>query len=362
MNLRTYQSDAVAWVGGRRMSCIVAPAGAGKTVIAAAIVERFGLMFGRCAWLANTRDQCDQAKVALARIALPLGNEVEVGCYGSFSSLIGFDLVILDECHHLPSRTVYLLIQTIEPHARLVGFTATPKHSNPERNEVMRQVFSDGFHVIQKSNVMQAGGLVAGRLQVLKTSEPGAFDDQIEAEVKRKMGGRFYGSMKDERERQLRNQVTHDILRANHQRNALIVATADAHLASGAKVLVLVGTVEHAELLASAINGAAACFSKMGMKRRRETIGAFKDPESAVRCLVATSLADEGLDCPVASVVIMACGGREFGRVIQRVGRVMRPHADKRSGLIIELEDAGARTAYNQHRSRLKVYRTEGYT
>jgi superfamily II DNA or RNA helicase len=361
MNLRTYQSDAVGWIGGRRMACVVAPAGAGKTVIAAAVVARYGLTFSRCAWLANTRDQCDQARVALDRVTLPAGLEVEVGCYGSFSTLDGFDLVILDECHHLPSRTVYLLIQSMRQDARLVGFTATPKHSNPERNEVMRQVFSDGFFVIQKSDVLEAGGLVAGRLKILPTSQPGEFDPQIEAEVKARMGNRFFGSMRDERERQLRNQVTHEILRGDQSRNALIAATASAHVASDEKVLVLVGTVDHAELLASLIQGAAACFSRMGMKLRRETIGAFKDPESAVRCLVATSLADEGLDCPVASVVIMACGGREFGRVIQRVGRVMRPHGGKSSGLIIELEDAGAKTANSQHRARLRVYRSEGY-
>ena len=361
MNLRSYQSAAVEWVGGRRMACVVAPAGAGKTVIAAAVVARFGEISGRCAWLANTRDQCEQARDALTRAGLPFGLVIDVGCYGSFTSLAAYDLVILDESHHLPSRTVYLLIQTMRADARLVGFTATPRHSNPERNEVMRQVFSDGFFTIPKSEVMEAGGLVAGRLKILPTSQPGEFDSQIEAEVKARMGKRFFGAMRDERERQLRNQVTHEILRADQSRNALIAATAGAHVASDEKVLVLVGTVEHAELLASLIQGAAACFSRMGMKRRRETIGAFKDPESAVRCLVATSLADEGLDCPVASVVIMACGGREFGRVIQRVGRVMRPHGEKSSGLIIELEDAGARTANSQHRARLRVYRSEGY-
>jgi superfamily II DNA or RNA helicase len=361
MDLRSYQSAAVEWVGGRRMACVVAPAGAGKTVIAAAVVARFGEISGRCAWLANTKDQCEQARDALTRAGLPFGLVIDVGCYGSFTSLAAYDLIILDEAHHLPSRTVYLLIQTMRADARLVGFTATPKHSNPERNEVMRQVFSDGFFVIQKSEVMEAGGLVSGRLKILPTSQPGEFDPQIEAEVKARMGKRFFGAMRDERERQLRNQVTHEILRADQSRNALIAATAGAHVASDEKVLVLVGTVEHAELLASLIQGAAACFSRMGMKRRRETIGAFKDPESAVRCLVATSLADEGLDCPVASVVIMACGGREFGRVIQRVGRVMRPHGAKASGLIIELEDAGARTANSQHRARLRVYRSEGY-
>lgn len=359
--LRPYQQAAVDWLKGRRSSLIVAPAGAGKTVIAAAGVQALAASFSRVAWMANTREQCDQARTALGRVTLAEGCEVVVGCYGSFQSLADFDLVIIDEAHHLPSRTVYLLVQSMDERAILVGFTATPKHSNPERNYVMEQVFSDGFFVIQKCEVMDAGGLVPGRVEILRTSQSGVFDSRIEIELQEKMRGRFFGSMKDERESQLRNQITHDLLRADPQRNALIAATACAHLASGAKVLVLVGTVEHAELLAATIPGAAACFSRMGMKRRRETIGAFKDPESAVRCLVATSLADEGLDCPVAEVVIMACGGRESGRVIQRVGRVMRPHAGKSSGLIIDLEDAGARTAHNQHKARLKVYRAEGY-
>ena len=360
-SLRPYQQAAVDWLKGRRSSLVVAPAGAGKTVIAAAGVQALAASFSRVAWMANTREQCDQARTALGRVTLAEGCEVVVGCYGSYESLADFDLVIIDEAHHLPSRTVYLLVQSMDERAVLVGFTATPKHSNPERNYVMEQVFSDGFFVIPKSEVMDAGGLVSGRLRVLKTSAPGTHDNEIEEEVQRKMGSRFFGAMKDERERQLRNQITHELLRADPQRNALIAATVCAHLASGAKVLVLVGTVEHAELLAATIPGAAACFSRMGMRLRRETIAAFKDSESATRCLIATSLADEGLDCPVAEVVVMACGGRESGRVIQRVGRVMRPHAGKASGLIIDLEDAGARTAYNQHRARLKVYRAEGY-
>lgn len=359
--LRPYQQAAVDWLKGRRSSCIVAPAGAGKTVIAAAGVQSLAASFSRVAWLANTREQCDQARTALGRVTLAEGCEVVVGCYGSFESLADFDLVVIDEAHHLPSRTVYLLVQSMSERAVLVGFTATPKHSNPERNHVMKQVFSDGFFEIAKSIVMDAGGLVSGRLRVLKTSEPGVFDSRIEQEVQRKMGSRFFGMMKDERERQLRNQITHDLLRADDWRNGLIVATAEEYMVQGEKVLILVGTVDHAETLAGLLPGSAPCFSRMGMKKRRETIAAFKDPVGVIRCLIATSLADEGLDCPVASVVIMACGGRESGRVIQRVGRVMRPYAGKASGLIIDLEDAGARTAYNQHKARLKIYRAEGY-
>jgi superfamily II DNA or RNA helicase len=100
--------------------------------------------------------------------------------------------------------------------------------------------------------------------------------------------------------------------------------------------------------------------SKVGAKRRREIISAFRS--GALRVLFATSLADEGLDVPRASVLVLVAGGRSAGKLEQRAGRVLRPFQGKESGVIHDFMDRGAVFAQAQARARWKVYEKLGYS
>ena len=68
MLLRPYQLAAVQFLHPRRRGFIVAPAGSGKTCIAAEAASDYARTFDKVVWLANTREQCDQFLAAFEAV------------------------------------------------------------------------------------------------------------------------------------------------------------------------------------------------------------------------------------------------------------------------------------------------------
>ncbi|MGA0395505.1 MAG: DEAD/DEAH box helicase family protein, partial [Rhodospirillales bacterium] len=96
---RQYQAQAVVALEKVERGICVAPAGSGKTIIAALAINQWteGRQ-AKIAWLAHTLEQCDQARAA---IDLVIGTDyiVDISCYAAEPDLTGYDLVIVDECH-----------------------------------------------------------------------------------------------------------------------------------------------------------------------------------------------------------------------------------------------------------------------
>jgi superfamily II DNA or RNA helicase len=209
---------------------------------------------------------------------------------------------------------------------------------------------------------MAGGHLAAGRVVILDLDEQGEFDATIQAAAQiesLKMARRFPALDRVELYRRAQWRVTLDLLIENPARNAAVVETAHLEIERGQSVLILVAEVEQGERFAAKIEGAVVAHSKMGAKKRREAIGAFRD--GSLRCLIATSLADEGLDVPRASVLILATAGRSGAKLEQRTGRVMRPHEGKGVGLVYDFADQGASMARSQGLARRRVYKQLGY-
>jgi superfamily II DNA or RNA helicase len=173
------------------------------------------------------------------------------------------------------------------------------------------------------------------------------------------MARRFPMLDKQEIYRRAQWRTTLDLLIENPARNAAVVETALMEIGRGQSVLVLVAEIEQGERFAALIPDSIVAHSKMGAKKRKAAIDAFRD--GTLRCLIATSLADEGLDVPRASVLILATAGRSGAKLEQRTGRVMRPHEGKGVGLVYDFADAGASMARSQGLARRRVYKQLGY-
>lgn len=389
MTLRPYQHEPVEFLSKRKRALIVAPAGSGKTLMAAAAVRR--VVYSkertrnvRVGWIANTKEQVNQAYKSMVQVffnrevsdaaapkvwdemssklidSLPIFFNAR--CYAAGADWSCYDALIVDEAHHGPAKELRGQIETCKG-ARW-GFTATPEAEGEdadERNRALEELFAprSEWHYVQRSDV---GSLVSKAKVILLDPEwqPG-LSELIDSETEKTYAYRIKHWGGDPQK--LRAMVWWQkcvefgiVLNANRTLEA--VEKANDHTRNGESVLVLVNQVEHAKEVADLI-GAVACYSGMGAKARRHALYDFK--AGKLKCIVATSLCDEGVDFPIASVLVLISGGKSRARTEQRTGRVLRQFVGKTHGFIYDFVDSQHALMYKHFKQRLDVYKTLGY-
>jgi DNA repair protein RadD len=144
--LRSYQADVVERTEQQDGNdCVVAPTGAGKTVIGAAIIRAAVARGERVLVLAHTREIVRQTssklRVASIEHGVMMADETvrpdepaQVASVQTYWARVmrtkrikppPADLIIVDECHHIRAHTWEQIIKSY-PNARLIGLTATP--------------------------------------------------------------------------------------------------------------------------------------------------------------------------------------------------------------------------------------------
>ena len=359
--LEPYQVRAVDWLSHTRRGIVVASAGSGKTILAAAALEAVARSKPRTTkirvgWLAHTIEQKQQAVDALNRFPelLPL-IDLKVECAAAEHTWSDRDVLVVDEVHWAGCNQWSKQVQSC-PGARW-GFTATPFGDDQERNAALLALFNQQVFTIHRDEV--SARLAPAKVVLLDASDAclqQPIDDEIERTMQRRLP---YWKGEDWK---LRAIVAWQVcikrgIIGNKARNAEAVALAKRH--ANDSVLMLVNEIEHGQSLADQIPGAVLCYSKMGKKARREALEAFK--AGSVRCIVATSLADEGLDIPIANVLVMVSAGRSRAKTEQRTGRVLRTFAGKEHGLIYDFRDTFHPMMARHSKVRQSVYLKLGY-
>lgn len=356
--LRDYQTAAVSFLVQRDRGFVVAPAGAGKTAIVAQTVASKGWRGCKVGILVNTREQLEQMITAFARVEGP-EMSIDVQCAAAMPDFRDCGIVVVDEAHHSPAAS---WMATIRGSGRILyGVSATPWSEDEERNKVLRDLFVD-FHMIDRSVLLEAGFLAPGKVYLHDLDQPGEFDADIEREANVEIirrCRRFPQIPRFEHERRVTWQITQEYVQKNRNRNAAAVSLTLGEAQKGESVLMLIHSIEHGQELQEQIPGSELVFSKIGAKKRRERIDAFRT--GSLKILIASSLADEGFDAPRASRLVLVCGGRSAAKLEQRAGRVLRPFENKQGGVVIDFLDTGARFAYAQANARIRVYSKLGY-
>lgn len=364
---RQYQQAAVDWLCKRRRGLIVSPAGSGKTIIAAGAIARVLSAKPRTSkvkvgWICNTIEQKRQAHDALDLFP-PIAEmaETRIECAQADADWRDRDVLIVDECHHIPAKSWFDQVEKFT--GALWGFTATPwSETEDERNSVLSGLFDGQIYAISRDAV--ADNIAPAKVVMVEATDPG-LREKINAEIERleanwkRLPQRFRQCSEWDFHARTAFRVCVELgIVGNKLRTEQVLLLAISHAADS--VLVLVNQVEHGKEIAAGIPGARMCFSAMGDKARREAIADFKS--GVCRCLVATSLADEGLDVPIANVLILVSAGRSKTRTEQRTGRVLRRHAAKSGATIYDFMDSGVHPLLcNQAMKRMRIYRDLGY-
>jgi hypothetical protein len=152
-DLRPYQSQAIQEIelaiNDAQAPLYVLPTGAGKTVVAAQIIERTVAAGKRVLVLTHRREILKQTSLKLsgsnlehgliqAGLNLDLDPSVQIASIQTLwarcmrtdkAPLPAANLIIVDEAHHIAARTWRKIIEAY-PNARLIGLTATPCRSD----------------------------------------------------------------------------------------------------------------------------------------------------------------------------------------------------------------------------------------
>jgi len=108
----------------------------------------------------------------------------------------------------------------------------------------------------------------------------------------------------------------------NEDFNLHVADTANFLIENNLSTLVLVQHIHHGKYLHSKIPGSVLVTGKLSNKKRLQAIQDLRDKKCL--CMIATCLADEGLDIPTLDAALLAGGGASATRVHQRIGRTLR--------------------------------------
>ena len=353
--LRGYQieaSDAVqeGWRRGIQGPAVVLPTGAGKSSCIAELARREVTVGGRVLLLAHRNELIEQMADAVVAVnpagpvpqmiggphrgdpdaAIVSATVQSLQRAGSRERLGHRDLLVIDEAHHAVARTYLNVIEHFNlMGTRRAGFTATMTRLAPKENEPpLRSVWGEVVYE-RDINWAIANGFLLAPYGVTVTL-PDLDVDGLHA-----------GD----------GDITDDEASAAMMRETTLNATVAAVVerTAGLSTIVFGASMDHCRSLADAlVRIGVTAEVVVGPTTSRDRKGIYRRfHQGQTRVLVTVDVLTEGADFPRCEAVVLARPTRSQSRLVQCVGRGLRPHtfADgrvKERALVVDLVGAGS--------------------
>lgn len=355
--LKSFQQKAADIMLAKDFGTLSAPTGSGKTVVALHMIAR---RRQPALVIVHTKDLAVQwtdriktfLKLPADEIGLIGGGRKKIAsgitvamvqslykCAKEVAPLIGH--LIVDECHRTPSRTFTEAVTAFNTHYML-GLSATPWR----RDKLSKLIFwhlGDVHHEVSKSHLLEKGHILDIEVFIRNTAFKPYYDPVNE-----------YSKMLSE-------------LTANDERNRLIAADIAAELKkgmAGSVCLVLSDRKHHCETLRAILKhkhhlSAGLITGDVSIAQRQQVLEQLKQGE--MRVLIATGqLIGEGFDHPGLTTLFLTTPIKFSGRVIQYLGRVLRPVQGVEKARIYDYVDVHVQPLVAAARARQRVYYSEG--
>jgi superfamily II DNA or RNA helicase len=352
--LRDYQEEAVCSLLSPpeevTRSLAVLPTGSGKTIIFAALLDRFLQNGERALVLAHREELLTQARDKIAFAAPSLHVEIEQAAsfasrthpsssffenrersvvVGSMQTLRGkrlkewepdsFRIIILDEAHHATGGA-YIDILThfgcLDGRTRLVGVTATPKRTDGIGLGAIFQEIAVEYGI---RDMIHGGFLVPIRAWQVQTTVD-------LRSVKTTAGDYAVGELEE--------AVN------NEKRNCEIVSAYEQY-ANGMQSVVFCAGVQHSRNVADIFNQrnvpAEPVWGEMGREARAQALASYHRGET--RVLTNYGILTEGWDAPQTQCIILARPTKSELLYTQMLGRALRLHPGKDHMVAIDVAD-----------------------
>jgi superfamily II DNA or RNA helicase len=350
--LRPFQQKAVDEMLAKDFGTLSSATGSGKTIMALYMVAR---RRQPALIVVHTKDLASQwterietfLGIPAPKVGLigsgkkELGDKITVAlvqslykCVEEIADQIGF--LVVDECHRCPSRIFTEAVTGFDARYML-GLSATPWR----RDKLSKLIFwhlGDVHHEVDKAHLVETGDVLPAEVIVRETNFKPFYDPVNE-----------YSKMLSE-------------LTADTDRNVLIASdVAQETLNCGGICLVLSDRKAHCENLQSLLKYRFKIDSELltgdlNLSERQKVIERLN--QNKVDVVIATGqLIGEGFDCKNLSTLFLATPISFSGRVLQYLGRVLRPAPGKKMARVFDYIDIHVETLTKAAQSRQRVYR-----
>ena len=307
----------------------------------------------RFGWLAPTRETCQQARTSLRVAGVP-DEIVDIRCPHESVDFSKKDMLIVDECKHAPAAGWRRIIESCN--GLRYGFDATPWGDDPDRNEVTRTLFHNRTYEISRTDI--GDSLADAYLEISHATDLNIqqkIDDNIDRLFVTRR--RYMRISDDELKRMCAWESLVDIgICQNKERNDYAIQYAMEH--GDMQTLILIPRITLGEDYERRIPASRLVHSKISKKLRKAAMDEFKSGQ--LKTMIATSLADEGLDLPNVDLLIMVSGGRSSQKTIQRASRALRKTETKNCATILDFSDKFHPIGSFHAKKRMTCYRQLG--
>ncbi len=349
--LKSFQQKAVDKMIAKDFGTLNSPTGSGKTVMGLFIIahrQQPALV------VVHTKDLAYQWIEQITRfLQIP---ESQIGLIGSGKKQIGNAItvalvqslyrcadvvakrvghIIVDECHRTPSRTFTDAVTEFDTKFML-GLSATPFRRDNLSNLIFWHL-GDVHHSVDKSHLIAEGHILEAEI-ILRETDFEPYHDPVNS----------YSKMLLE-------------LTMNDERNHLIASDVVKEIQKSKGIcLVLSDRKRHCETLLALLRykhriNADLLTGDLSNEQRKKVLHRLKT--SAVPVVIATGqLVGEGFDGPNLTTLFLATPIRFSGRVLQYLGRVLRPAAGKKGARVYDYVDVNVGVLKSAAKHRQKVY------
>jgi superfamily II DNA or RNA helicase len=350
------QATAAAALGKHDLGMLVAPPGSGKTVVGCALIARHQVptlvIVDRKPLMEQWRDRLvthlDLNPKQVGQLGGGRNKATGIVDVAMVQSLARRDdlheltdrygLIIVDECHHVPSVTFERVAREI-PVRRWLGLTATPY-----RRDGLQSMMAMHCGPVRHTMISNTGSLPRTLDLIVHETDHDVTEEGQHIQTT------FRGLVEDS----LRTSAICDDI-------------AQAMLA-GRNCLVLTRWTEHlvliTEMLAERGVDALVLHGQMGKKARAavmERLAMQPDGELGLVLAATSSLLGEGFDCPPLDTLFLAFPIKFKGSVVQCVGRVLRPTETKARIEVHDYIDVRVPVLARMHDERRRAYLSLGF-